>query len=91
MDFELSKKDLNVKIYGKDYVLRKPSISQVEILIENIGKDSSGSNIKAMKSFIVQCGLPADVCDSMDADDFNSLAIFIMDYTKKKLVAGGTN
>lgn len=91
-DLEIKRRNLKVRIYDKDFDLRKPSVSQVEDLLEKQNLDEfKGKDIKLMKEFLSACGLPQDVASDMDADDFNELANFLIDATKKKLVQSGTS
>jgi hypothetical protein len=91
-DFELHKKSLKVKIYGEEFSLRKPSVSQVENLLDKQKSDEfAGKDIKLMRSFMVDLGLPEKLSLEMDADDFNALVLHVMNATKKKSIENGSN
>jgi hypothetical protein len=91
-DLDLVKKSgLKVKIYGVEYVLSKPKVSQVEEMAERLEKKESapGGDIKLLREFVHKCGVPNEVISEMDAEDFNTLAEFIVSSGKKKSVKNG--
>lgn len=59
-------------IYGKECMLTKPTVGQVEVMQAEVAKDE-GNSMQIMKKFALEMGLPVDVANSMELDHFIQL------------------
>lgn len=76
---ELKRTELKVKLDGNVHSLRKPTVVEVEGLNLKIDKleKNSVESFKLMKSFVSEMGMPEDVIDGMETDQFVTLVEYI--------------
>ncbi len=69
-----------VKIYGKEYDLKKPSVRQIKLIsaqVESMKNNSLGAT-EAMIKFVADLGIEAEVLEEMSAEHFNTLVEHIV-------------
>lgn len=73
---------VTAKIYGREYMLTKPTVGQIESMQEKIAADKTKS-MAVMKEFAQNLGLPADIANGMEVEHFQTV-IEELCGTKKK-------
>lgn len=76
---QLKRTDLVVTLDDEKYILRKPSVTEMESFGEQIKnmQDEDSNSIKIMKDLIVSLGMPAEVLGGMEFDHFNMLCEYV--------------
>lgn len=83
MSFSLEKKPKEViTIYGKDYEVRKPSVKQMVEFMQS-SKEDGFNEADASIELLSKLGLPADLVQHLDADDFTALTKYLFEPKKK--------
>lgn len=74
-----------INIYGTDYMINKPSVGQIrKVQQASKTKDESGlTHLDIMNRFMIDLGLPEDVLNDMELEDWGDLVDFVTG-TKKK-------
>lgn len=73
MEIEIKERTkVRAMIYGKEIMMTKPTVGQVEVMQDAVAKDEKNS-IKIMKQFALEMGLPIEVGNSMELDHFVQL------------------
>lgn len=86
MDIEIKERTkVKALIYGKTVELSKPTVGQIEKMQTEMksAKDTGVSEMTVMKNFASTIGLPVDVCDTLEVDQFLEL-VEKLTATKKK-------
>ena len=81
---EITKKKIEVTVYGVVYQLSAPKALESAEYVDSIGSDQKLTNsqmIVKTQSFLVSMGLPKDVCEDLELDNLNEVIEFI---TEKK-------
>jgi hypothetical protein len=78
-----AKKKANVVYDGKTYPIDFPSIMQVDGFMDML-KKNKGKEHKAFQSFVISLGLPEDVSQRLDLDQYRKLADGLMGGLEKK-------
>lgn len=74
--FELTEiPKIKVKIYGKEYDLKKPSVRQIQQVTSRLEliKGDGAKTTDEMISFVSGLGIGADILEEMPAEHFNLL------------------
>lgn len=71
---------VDVAYKGKTYVLREPTVDEVESISDN---NQSGDKLR-ISEFLVKLGLPSEVVKSMGASKASTLIERLMDLITKK-------
>jgi hypothetical protein len=75
---EIKKSDLlKVKIYEKEYEIKKPTVRQVQCLQEALKDEDQSRSMKALCSFFVELGLPEDVVLDLELDALTKLGEYV--------------
>lgn len=84
MDFEVKQKTkITVGIYGSEYQLRKPTVSEVELISQFVADKDSKDQHKYIVELMEKLGLPKQVSMDMEIDQFSDLVTFLMSKLKK--------
>jgi hypothetical protein len=75
MDFEIIERPpMNVKIYGQELKLKRPTVSMIEKLNSKMGEDaSSADKFIAMRGFLIESGVGEELLSRMAIDDYAEL------------------
>jgi hypothetical protein len=81
---EIVKTQIELKAFGKDYTLSPPTARKVALFQKQIGeaKENELQTVEIAAEFLVECGLPKDVCDQLEMDHLGQLITLIS--SKKK-------
>ena len=83
--FEIAKKtEIKLKLYGKEYSLRRPSVSDAEAL-SKFTDDSITDSDRLEKTIDLMhaLGLPKDECKSMELEHFTKVVEHVFGTVKK--------
>lgn len=83
MELELKRKKMKVTVYGSAYDVAVPTVEQVEAYEDKLKTLVGRDAMNAMKEFIADLGIPVEVTNKMDNDDFITLIGFISNPKKK--------
>lgn len=72
-----------VKIYGKDFSLRRPTFGEITALQEKYDGTDTRSQVAMTKAVLTKCGLSSEFLDEMVTEDVLMLFEFLAG-TKKK-------
>lgn len=80
------KTKITVDVYGTKYALNKPTVSQAEQLAKFSKEEmeQNGDALKRTVEFMEMMGLPKEVSEAMEVDQFAELVEFIVGTVKKK-------
>lgn len=82
--FEIPEKQpVRVKIYGKEFSLKKPTLSQVETLQSKVSASDDKSSLSFTKEFLMDSGLPSDLISELEVEHVISL-VELLSGSKKK-------
>jgi hypothetical protein len=81
---EIVKTQIELKAFGKDYILSPPTARKAAVLKKQINesKEDELKSLEVAVEFLVECGLPKDVCDQLEMDHLGQLITLIT--SKKK-------
>lgn len=67
---EINKTEIELKVFGKEYKLIPPTARKVVQFKKQMDskKDDDTSMVDVAVEFLVDCGLPKDVCDQLEMD-----------------------
>ena len=85
MDFEVTRSEESVKIYGVEYSIIRPTVESVEKLqsmVEDLNGEEKG--LQVSKKWVSSLGIPMDVISGMEMNHFSELMEFFTDSNKKK-------
>lgn len=94
MSFEIKQKtQVNVKIYGKEFNLTKPTVGQVEELQKytSIKGEDQKSQFDSICGFLKVLGMPLEFSKEMEIDHLTDLITYLsgeLNVDKKKSEAG---
>lgn len=74
---------LKVKIYGKEYDVKKPTVGDLEGLQVGMDDLKDGEKLHRVKGFVVSMGIPEDTIQDLEMDQFLSLIEFLSQSKKK--------
>jgi hypothetical protein len=79
-----ARSEIKAKIYGKDFILKKPTVGEIELLQEESDKitDNKGKSV-LMRQWIAKLGLPEDFTKEMELDHLMQVVEHLTG-TKKK-------
>lgn len=86
MDIEIKERTkVKALIYGKEILLSKPTVGQIEKMqMEMKSAAEKGlTEVTVMKNFAATIGLPTEVCEQLEVDQFLEL-VEKLTATKKK-------
>lgn len=85
MDIEIKERTkVKASIYGKDYLLSKPTVGQIEDMQAQAEKEESSDKKSAlMRKWVSGLGLPEAVSSEMEIDHFLQV-VEVLTGTKKK-------
>ena len=77
------KKKEPISIDGLEYMTSMPTMVQMEKYSEGLESCSDKEKMSKLKGLIVELGIPLEVQNSLDIDQFNALAQFFLSRVKK--------
>lgn len=83
-EFEIKQKTkIKVSIYGSEYDLVKPTVSQAKEMSKFADEKDQSKAIEATIDFMELMGLPKEVSSTMEIEHFTQLVEFIVGKVKK--------
>jgi len=84
VEFQIEKRDeINAKIYGVEYKIRKPTVREAEQMRKSLKKATEDEATEVMMKFLSHLGLPQEAGLEMQADHFVQLCECLSKSEKK--------
>lgn len=80
--FEAKEKQMTLKLYGKEFKIRVPKLSESVLFQSNLKTVEAKDATKLYTEFFLSLGMPQEAIDLLDSLDYNELLSFVL-YPKK--------